>query len=65
MEKAIATCGKQLLAMLATDLKEYGAKEIWYARVPNLTWTHFRHLLRVQDEKGRDWYMHEASTHLL
>lgn len=64
MEMAIATYGKQLLAMLATDLKEYGAKEIWNACVPNLTWTHFRHLLRVQDEKARNWYMHEASTQL-
>ena len=27
--------------------------EIWYARVPNLTWTHFRHLLRIDDEKVR------------
>lgn len=80
---ARATYGKQLLAMLATDLKEYGENfternlrhyrqfylsfndlEIWYARVPNLTWTHFRHLLRVQDEKARNWYMHEASTQL-
>ena len=36
--------------------------EIWYARVPNLTWTHFRHLLRVDDEKVRLWYMNEASA---
>ena len=27
--------------------------EIWYSRVPNLTWTHFRHLLRIDDEKVR------------
>ena len=27
--------------------------EIWYACVPNLTWTHFRHLLRIDDEKVR------------
>lgn len=38
--------------------------EIWYSRVPNLTWTHFRHLLRVDDEKVRMWYMNEASTQL-
>lgn len=64
MEKAGATYETQQLSMLATDLKEYGAKEIWNACVPNLTWTHFRHLLRVQDEKARNWYMHEASTQL-
>lgn len=36
--------------------------EIWHSRVPNLTWTHFRHLLRIDDEKVRLWYMNEAST---
>ncbi len=35
--------------------------EIWHSRVPNLTWTHFRELLRVDDEKARLWYMEEAS----
>ena len=35
--------------------------EIWHSRVPNLTWTHFRHLLRVSDETARLWYMKEAS----
>ena len=36
-------------------------KEIWNARVPNLRWTHFRELLRVEDETARMWYMDEAS----
>lgn len=35
--------------------------EIWNARVPNLKWTHFRSLLRVDDEDARRWYMLEAS----
>ena len=35
-------------------------KEIWNACVPNLTWTHFRALLRVDDEDARIWYMREA-----
>ena len=35
--------------------------EIWYARVPNLNWTHYRSLLRVQNEDARKWYMAEAS----
>ena len=35
--------------------------EIWHACVPNLTWTHFRSLLRVKDEKARLWYLREAS----
>lgn len=34
--------------------------EIWNARVPNLKWTHFRSLLRVDDEDARRWYMLEA-----
>ena len=38
--------------------------EIWHSRVPNLTWTHFRHLLRVDDEDARIWYMNEASSQL-
>jgi len=23
-----------------------------------LSWTHYRHLLKVKDQKARDWYMH-------
>lgn len=38
--------------------------EIVNSRVHNLTWTHIRHLLRVDDEKARLWYMKEASTQL-
>ena len=36
-------------------------EKIWHTRVPNLTWTHFRSLLRVPDEKARLWYLNEAS----
>ena len=35
--------------------------EIWNARVPNLTWTHFRELLSVVDDAARYWYVREAS----
>ena len=35
--------------------------EIWNARVPNLRWTHFRSLLRVEDQQARIWYMNEAA----
>lgn len=35
--------------------------EIWYARVPNLNWTHYRSLLRVQNDDARKWYLTEAS----
>ena len=35
--------------------------KIWHSRVPNLTWTHFRTLLRVPEETARLWYLDEAS----
>lgn len=37
-------------------------EKIWNACVPNLTWTHFRSLLRVEDETARLWYMKEAAN---
>lgn len=36
--------------------------EIWYTRVPNLKWSHFRTVLSVTSEDARYWYIHEAST---
>ena len=39
-------------------------EEIWHARVPNLTWTHFRSLINVPDKDARIWYMNEASTEM-
>lgn len=36
-------------------------ERIWNTRVPNLSWSHFRCLLRVQDEGARLWYMKEAA----
>lgn len=38
--------------------------EIWHSRVPNLTWTHYRELLTVNDEVARHWYMHEAAKEM-
>ena len=38
--------------------------EIWHSRVPNLSWTHFRTMLRVADDNARYWYMHEASQEM-
>ena len=34
--------------------------EILNERVQNLTWTHFRSLIRVENEQERLWYMQEA-----
>ena len=36
--------------------------EIWHTRVPNLTWSHFRHLLRVDNADAREWYLKEAAN---
>lgn len=38
--------------------------EIVNARVHNLRWTHFRSLLRVNDENARYWYMKEANDQM-
>jgi len=38
--------------------------EILNSRVQNLTWTHFRKLLRVTDDDARYWYMREASQEM-
>ena len=38
--------------------------EIVNARVHNLTWSHFRALLRVTDERARNWYLNEASEQI-
>lgn len=35
--------------------------EIWHTRVPNLTWSHFRALLPVDNQDARYWYMNEAA----
>lgn len=33
----------------------------WDALRPDLSWTHYRLLIRVQDEAARQWYMNEAA----
>ena len=38
--------------------------EIWHSRVPNLTWTHYRELLTVNDEVARQWYLQEAAREM-
>jgi len=34
----------------------------WNAVRSELSWTHYRTLLRVEDERAREWYMHETAT---
>jgi predicted nuclease of restriction endonuclease-like (RecB) superfamily len=40
----------------------YFAFPIWHAVRTELSWTHYRNLLRVSDPKARQWYMDEATA---
>ena len=53
----------------ARDLRNYrqlylcfNDLEIWYTRVPNLKWSHYRTLLSVTSDDARYWYVREASS---
>ena len=35
---------------------------IWYAVRTELSWTHYRNLLRVENEQARNWYVQEAAS---
>ena len=55
----------------ARDLRNYrqlylcfNDLEIWYTRVPNLTWSHYRTLLSVASDDARYWYVKEASREM-
>jgi hypothetical protein len=34
----------------------------WYAVRTNLNWTHYRSLLKIENEAIRNWYMAEADA---
>lgn len=36
--------------------------QIWNAVRTELSWTHYRNLLRVENEQARNWYMEEAAS---
>ena len=38
--------------------------DIWYTRVPNLNWSHFRTLISVTSDDARYWYVQEASREM-
>ena len=40
--------------------KFYQLLPIWYALRSELSWTHYRALIRVDNERARTWYMQEA-----
>ena len=70
-----AEYGKQVLKGLARVLVRnlysmrqfflyFNDLEILNSRVQNLSWTHYRMLLRVPDEDARYWYLREASEEM-
>ena len=55
----------------ARDLRNYrqlylcfNDLEIWYTRVPNLTWTYFSTSLSVESDDASYWYVKEASREM-
>ncbi len=57
-----ATYSRRNLYYYAQFYQFFPDYEIVNARVHNLTWTHFRALLRVTDPTARNWYLSEAAT---
>ena len=57
-----ATYSRRNLYYYAQFYQLFPNYEIVNARVHNLTWTHFRALLRVTDNTARNWYLREANT---
>ncbi|MCK4613792.1 MAG: DUF1016 family protein [Thermoplasmata archaeon] len=49
------------LASVKCDPVRHKSGENGYALRSELTWTHYRLLLRVENEKAREWYMNEAA----
>lgn len=39
----------------------FPSEDIWQTCLPNVTWSHFSSLLRVDDENARLWYLKESS----
>lgn len=57
-----ATYSKRNLQYFRKFYLAFPDEQIVNACVHNLNWTHFRSLLRVEDENARLWYMKEAAS---
>ena len=51
----------KLLAIEKCDAVSHESMENSYNLRQELSWTHYRLLLRVDNETAREWYMHEAA----
>lgn len=56
--------GERNLAYYRKFYLDYPHSEILHTRVQNLTWSHIRALLRVDNPDARQWYMKEASEQM-
>ncbi|MEO9334885.1 PDDEXK nuclease domain-containing protein [Ectopseudomonas guguanensis] len=70
-KKLLSTLAKGLTAEFGKGFDErnlrhmrafYQAFPIWNALRSELSWTHYRTLLRVDSDSARQWYMNEAAT---
>lgn len=64
-EELTAAYGKGFSARNLRNFRQFFLsfpnEKIWNTRVPNLTWSHIRTLLRVTDDTARMWYLNEAA----
>jgi predicted nuclease of restriction endonuclease-like (RecB) superfamily len=59
-----AEFGKGFTARNLANMRAfYVQNPIWHAVSAKLSWTHHRVLLRVQNQKAREWYIQEAIEH--
>ena len=75
-DKTLSRMSKELTAILGKGFSErnlrnyrqfyldYSDGKILHTRVQNLTWSHIRALLRVDNPEARSWYMKEASEQM-
>lgn len=53
---------KRNLAYCRLFYRTFSDEQILHTRVQNLTWSHFRTLLSVDNEDARNWYLKEAAS---
>lgn len=59
-----SACSKRNLEYYRQFYLSFNNIDIVNTRVHNLTWSHFRAIIRVSDPKAREWYVKEASEQM-
>ena len=49
------------IGRLIVEDEQKGNKKAEYALRSELSWTHYRQIMRVESSKAREWYMNEAA----